>query len=127
MNTKFEGKYIDLELVDGILIGTYKKNIKINLEVAKEIVYTRLNFTNQVPYPAMVVNQGVISMDKAARDFLSSAAGVEGILAGAIIIDSVFTSYLGNFYLQVSRPKIPSRIFTSKSDAMQWLQQFKNK
>lgn len=37
------------ELQDGLLIGTYKKGLKINLEMAKEIVKRRLELTDHKP------------------------------------------------------------------------------
>jgi hypothetical protein len=127
MKKALDSDHVSLEITNGILIGRYKKGLKITLPVAKEIVRVRLEFANNVPMPALVYNMGVISIDKAARDFLSSDAGVEGLTAGAIVIDSIFTSFLGNFYLKVSKPKIPSRLFTNDAEAIKWLGQFVNK
>jgi|SRR5687768_14926381 len=117
--------YVHYELQDDLLIGTYKKGLKISLEMAKEIVKTRLEFTGHKPVVALVYNQGVVSMDKDARDFLASEEGVRGFIAGAIVLDSPVGSFLGNFYLSVSKPKIPARIFSNKEAALKWLQQFR--
>lgn len=117
--------YVRYELQDDLLIGTYKKGLKINLEMAKEIVKTRLEFTDHRPVVVLVLNQGVVSMDKKARDFLSSDEGVRGCIAGAIVLDSPVGSFLGNFFLSVSKPKIPARTFSKKEAALKWLQQFR--
>jgi hypothetical protein len=63
-------------------------------------------------------------MDKEARDYLSSDSANEGLIAGAIIMDSVFTSILGNFFLSVNKPNIPARMFTDKDQAIKWLRKF---
>ena len=118
--------YVHYELQDDLLIGTYKKGLKISLEMAKEIVKTRLEFADHKPVVALVVNQGVLSMDKKARDYLSSDEGVRGLIAGAIVVDTPFGSFLGNFYLAVTDPKMPTRIFSKKEAALKWLQQFRN-
>jgi hypothetical protein len=124
MIDNFMGKYVNLEMHGDILIGTYKKGLKITLPIAKEIVSVRLVFTNNTDLPALILNQGVVSMDKDARDFLSSKEGVKGLKAGAIVLDSPFSSFLGNFFIRISKPKIPAKIFTNKEDALIWLEQF---
>ena len=119
-----KGKYVNLEMYGNILIGTYKKGLKITLPIAKEIVIMRLIFTNNTDLPALILNQGVISMDKEARDFLSSKEGIKGLKAGAIVLDSPFSSFLGNFFIKISKPKIPAKIFSNKEDALKWLEKY---
>lgn len=116
--------YVHLELQDDLLIGTYKKGLKITLDIAKEIVRTRLEFTDYKPVVALAYNQGVISMTKEARDYLA-VEGIKAVIAGAIVLDSPVGTIIGNFYLSVAKPKIPTRIFTKTEGAMKWLQQFR--
>ena len=116
--------YVYYEVKDNILIATYKKGNRINLDIAKKIVEDRLKFTGNKSMAVLVYNHGVLSMDKEARDYLSSAAGSQGLKAGAIILDSAFTSMLGNFFLSVSKPVIPAKLFTNVSQAIKWLQKF---
>jgi hypothetical protein len=121
---KIDTPYILYEIRDNILIATYKKGLKINLDTARKIVADRRAVMGNKSMPVMVLNQGVISMDKEARDYLSSEDANRGLKAGAIISDSVFTSILSNFFLSVSKPKIPAKLFTSQDQAMKWLQKF---
>lgn len=116
--------YVLLEMKDGILHGTYKKGLKITLEIARAIVAARLEFTEGKDLPAVIFNQGVVSMDKAARDFLASPDGTKGIKAAAMMLDSAFSSFLGNFYLSVNKPPMPVRIFTNTNAALKWIQKF---
>jgi len=124
MKQELDTNYVHLELRDGMLVGTYKKGLKINLSIAREIVQSRLAFTNNKKLPALIFNQGVISMDKEARQFLSSADGIKGLKAAAIILDSPFGSFLGNFFLAVNKTSMPVRIFTNAGSASKWLAQF---
>jgi hypothetical protein len=119
--------YVHFELRDDLLIGTFKKGLKINLEIATEIVKTWQDFTEHKPVRQLIYNQGVISMDKKARDYLSSEKAVGKVIAGAIVLDSAFGSFLGNFYLSVSKPKMPARIFSKTENALKWLDKFKTK
>jgi hypothetical protein len=124
MKQELDTNYVHLELRDGMLVGTYKKGLKINLSIAREIVQSRLAFTDNKTLPALIFNQGVISMDKEARQFLSSADGIKGLKAAAIILDSPFGSFLGNFFLAVNKTSMPVRIFTNAGSASKWLAQF---
>lgn len=117
--------YVHLELQDDLLIATYKKGLKITLPIAKEVVRSRLEFLNYKPVVAIVYNAGVVSMTKEARDFLSSEEGVAGIIAGAMVLNSPFGSFLGNFYISVAKPVRPIRIFTKSANALKWLKKFK--
>ena len=121
---KIDTPYVLYEIRDNILIATYKKGVKIDLDIARKIVSDRRAVMGNKSMPVMVLNQGVISMDKEARDYLSSPDANRGLIAGAIISDSVFTSILSNFFLSVSKPKIPAKLFTSQDQAMKWLQKF---
>ncbi len=121
---EYDTPYVHLLIKDHILIGHYKKDLKINLDVARQIVHSRLSFTRGKNLPSMIMSEGVISMDKPAREFLASKEGVKGLLASAIIVDSAFSSFLGNFFLKVNKTKIPTKIFLNISKAQEWLQQF---
>lgn len=121
---EYETPFVHLLIKDQILIGSYEKNLKINLNIAKQIVHSRLSFTRGKKMASMIISHGVISMDKAAREFLASDEGVQGLLASAIIVDSAFSSLLGNFFLEVNKTKIPSKVFFNIPKAKKWLQQF---
>lgn len=124
MAQELDTPYVHLKIDGGILIGTYKKGLKITLPIAREIIQTRKDFTEGRPYPALIYNQGVISMDKAAREFMSSEEGIKGLKAAAIILDSPFGSFLGNFFLMVNKTSLPVKIFTTVAPALKWLSQF---
>lgn len=127
MVRELDTPYVHYEIRDKLLIATFKKGLKIDVEIAKEIVKDRLSFTEGKMTVAIVYNQGVVSLDKKARDFFSSPQGNENLKAGAIILDSSFTAVLGNFFLSVNKPNIPARLFTDTDKAIKWLKKFANK
>lgn len=116
-----ETDYVLFELEDDLLIATYKKGKKIGLEAARQIVRDRVDFTQGVPVLALLANQGVISIDKDARAYLSSPEGTRGIKAAAILSDTAATAIIGNFIIQVNKPHIPVRLFINRERAIGWL------
>jgi len=125
MDKVLDTPFVHYQLNDDLLTATYKKGLKISLDMAKDIVKSRLELTNHRPLLVLVYNQGVVSMEKKARDYLSSNEGVSEIIAAAIVLDSPFGSFLGNFFISVTKPKIPARIFSKREDALKWLQKFR--
>jgi hypothetical protein len=119
--------YVTFEIKGDVLHATYKKGIKITLDIARQVVEARLKLTLDRNFAVLIYNQGVISMDKPARDFLASPEGTRGVKAAAMMLDSAFSSFLGNFYLSVNKPPMPVRIFTNTKSALGWLQKFVDK
>lgn len=124
-SNKFEGRILDLWLENGIVCGKYKVE-HINLEAAKLATEERLAFFNDHSYPAFVDYSEVKSTNKEARDFFASPAATTHFLAMGILISSPLGRIMGNFFIQISKPKVPTKIFTDREKAFEWLQQFTN-
>ena len=123
---KFTGKHVDLQWVGPILEATYKQGPKIDLEAAKDIIKERMAFTEGKSILLLVIDSGLVSMDKNARDYLSSNDGIQGIRASALISTSIVNSMLVNFILKISRPDLPVKVFTKREEAISWLNSFAN-
>jgi len=121
---ELDSPYINLRIKDHILVGTYKTDLRINLEAAKEIVRTRISFTGDKKMPSLIIIRGVVSIDKPAREYLSSAEATRGLAAAAMIVHSAFSSSLGNFFLAVHKTNIPVKLFSDTAKAELWLQQY---
>jgi len=125
MNQVIETPYIVMELLEsGILVATYKRRTLVTLEMAREIVQARLEFTGREPRPLLLMNQGVVEIDKSARKYVSSDDGLAGIKAAAIIVDHLSTAIIMSFILSVERPDIPAKMFTRAEKAMRWLETY---
>jgi hypothetical protein len=116
-----------MEIKDGILYFTYLAGKTIHIDVAKEIVQQRLKYTNNTPYPLLVTYEGLRAMDKDSRDYFAAKQGVEGVLAAALVVNSVYTQFFGNMFLRITQTSIPSKLFTDRQEALKWLEQFKPK
>jgi len=116
--------YVHLQVKDNILIGTYKPKTHIDLWIAREIVQTRLAFTQGKKYASIIIGHGIVSMDKPAREYLSSPEATEGIIATAIVVSSKFHRIIGNFFISVNRTPMPVRIFKEVIHAEKWLGKF---
>ena len=121
---KLDTPFVYYSIVGKFLYCTYKKDVNIDLLISKEIVQVRLAFMKGQRMPSVINSEGLVSMDKPAREYLASEAGTEGLIASAIIVQSSFSSVLTNFFLSVNKTKMPVKSFTDFSSAQKWLEQF---
>lgn len=122
----FENDFMKLELREGVLIGWYKTG-PITLELAKQAVAIRTEFVNHEPALMIAAEQGVRGFTRDARQYLGSAEGMQGLIAGAMVTKSAFASHIANFFIRVAmiKTKIPMRTFSDMDEAINWLKDFK--
>src|SRR4051812_43875099 len=118
-----EKKDYSLELETDIIIGRFK-GPNIDLRLAQTIVKDRLSIFNGRKYPVLVIMKSLKNIDKEARDFLASEKGCEGLLAGAIFVNSILENTIANLFLSLTNPLVPTKIFTDEKKAREWLHQF---
>ena len=115
-----------LEIKEGIIYANYKQGVVITLQMAKDMVTQRMDFAKNISYPAVVFIDGVKSVSKEARDYLANE-GTVGLIAGALVIKSTYNAFIGNFFLRLTKPPFPSKMFTDINAALEWLEQYKPK
>ncbi|WP_276368957.1 hypothetical protein [Chryseolinea sp. H1M3-3] len=121
-NASFENEYAKFWLEAGIVYFVYKPNTSLDLHAAKQIVADRIKFQKQVDYPVYCDIREMKKADKEARDFLAKEGSsyTKGV---AIIVDSPMTKIIGNFYLGLNKPTTPTKMFTDKREALEYLNQ----
>ena len=122
----FENDYVQIWIEDGILFSNYKKQLVIDIGVAKQIVKDRMEFTEGKSYFILIDFTHLKSISKEARDYMNTpTGGLQGLLGGAFLSNNVVGTLFVNLYLKVSSPIIPSRFFTNKADSISWLKKIK--
>ncbi|HEU4791809.1 MAG TPA: hypothetical protein VFS71_19145 [Flavobacterium sp.] len=119
----YENDYARFWIADGILFFLYKPDTIIDLKVAQCVVTDRIHFQNERSYPVLCDIRGVISTEKAGRDYLAQSGSILTQAVGLIVHEKVLLT-ISNFYLQVSKPSVPTQIFTKEDDALVYLKQF---
>jgi hypothetical protein len=125
MNAVYENETVKIWIEENIVNGIYKsKNIDLN--TAKQIIADRLKICQGKTYPLLADIRNVQSFTKEARDYIATH-GTELVSATAILTDSPVNKIIGNFYLTISKPQIPTKLFTNKADAEKWLTNYKKR
>ncbi|MES2140929.1 MAG: hypothetical protein V4511_14575 [Bacteroidota bacterium] len=113
----------EYKMEKGFVKGTLYSNF-IDLSIAQKLTEYRVKFQKGKKYPLLSDIKTIKKSTKAARDFMASEEGCEGVIAAAVLIDSPIGSVIINFFIRVSKPLRLTKIFTNEEDAKEWLSQF---
>jgi hypothetical protein len=123
LDPKFESPYVTLSLENGIIYCRYTPDLHLNLEVAKACVEARIFFSKGKGYPLLIDMKGIKSTTGAARKYLATM-GATLVTAGALLTGSVLNKTLGNLFLKIDMPPVPTKMFTNEEKAKLWLRQY---
>lgn len=116
-----DNEYATIESRGNVIIGTIKVDL-MDINVIKDIVELRLKVTEDFkPYPFLVNIRDVKNSTKEVRDFLASKKAAERVTVTALLIDSMVSAAIGNFFMRISKPPVPTKIFTDEGEAIKWL------
>ena len=110
---------------DGVLYQDYPPGTEIKIEDSLgELSIYRSTFCKKVRRPIMVDISNIKKVSKESRDIYSSEKMGDTISAAALIVSNPVSRILGNFYMGISKTKMPVRMFASSGDAKDWLMDF---
>lgn len=122
-------RYIEVwqdEAVPDVVFGVYIPKLEIDLEIAKELVANRLDFTEGKPMYALIDFSNIKSVSKEAREYMNSPeGGLIGVLGGAFVSNNVVATLFINLFLRINKPTVPAKFFTDRQEALAWLSKIK--
>jgi hypothetical protein len=107
---------------DGLVIVKIRDNAYQSLEDAKANLATAISATAGRRRPLLIDIRTAQPLDADARHHYSGQTLVDGFSALALLVESSpFGRMMGNVYLRVARPGVPTRLFTEERRALEWL------
>ncbi len=125
MENQYEDEFLSIKIINGIINCYTKKEMVITYEFAQFALENRIKISGNKFYPLLNDVRNVKYMTKDAMNLLNSDKGTSYLTAGAFIINSKVHEIIGNFFIKFKNHKVPARVFTDKSKAIQWLEQYK--
>jgi len=107
---------------DGLVIVKIRDNAYQSLEDAKKNLATAISATAGRRRPLLIDIRTAQPLDADARHHYSGQTLVDGFSALALLVESSpFGRMVGNVYLRIARPGIPTQLFTEERRALEWL------
>jgi len=107
---------------DGIVGMVFTPRVATDLADALAAVEAMTQLTRGRRSPLLVNLHGAGPQDRPAR--AEFARRDDLVSAVAVIVDTPLSRMLGNFYLTVSKPIAPTRLFDDEGSAVAWLLEF---
>lgn len=107
---------------DGIVHLVWAPRAVMGLDDARAAIDAMAMITGGRPSPLLVDAHLAGPQDRAARSEFTSHGSM--VSAVAILVGTPLSRMMGNFYLAVSRPTAPTRLFEDDVAAVAWLSEF---
>ncbi len=110
---------------DGILYQDYPPGTELGIEDSlNELMVYQTTFCKETKRPIVVNITNIKRVSKESRDIYSSEEMGGLISAAALIVGNPVSRIMGNFYMGISKTKMPVRMFTRTYEAKKWLKDF---
>lgn len=114
-----------MEPDDNVLFFNYRENLDINLPIAKELVASRLEFTNNRKHYMVQHISNTFDIDYEAIQHLKDTEnGLKNILGLACITSGVVSAQIAEILVKQPK-KFPSKIFNTEKEAINWIHELK--
>ena len=111
---------------DGVLSVRIRTNAAQSIANAKENLSAALELGAGQRRPLLVDISEALPLDAEVRHYYSGQVLVDGFTALAMVIHaSPMGRMMGNVYLRVAQPGIPTRLFAEPAHARAWLMTFR--
>lgn len=105
-------------------LAEYATDLRVDLDVAKQIVADRLEFTQHEEHYLVIDLSNVKEVTPEAKDFLQHPnGGLYKIKAAALFANNPVGTLLAQVYAKTPTT-FPCQFFTSREDAIRWIQEF---
>jgi hypothetical protein len=106
----------------GLVIVRVKDRAKQSLDDARQNLAAAVSETRGTRRPLLIDLRTAQPLDADARHHYSGQTLIERFSAMALLVDgSPFGRMMGNVYLRIARPGIPTRLFADETRAFEWL------
>ena len=107
---------------DGVVRLVWSPPVPSGLEDSIATIEAMIELTGDRPAPLLVDVRDAGPQDRAGRlEFINHP---EVVAAVAIVVGNPLSRMMGNFFMNVSKPKKPGRLFDDEAAAVEWLKGF---
>ena len=106
---------------DGIVRVIHVPGAELTLENVQETMAAYLKLYKGKRRPLFIDTKTMKSLSRETRQYYAGEEAVKVASAAALIVGTPVSKVLGNFYLGLSNPHLPTRLFTSEDEALAWL------
>ena len=109
-----------------IIYVQFAKDLKVDLVIAKELVFNRLDFTENKKHYLIIDFSNITNVSPQAKIYMQDPeTGLKNILGAAFIASNPVSTLLANIFTKTSN--IDSKFLRNEKDALSWIVELKRK
>jgi hypothetical protein len=105
----------------GFIRTQVKPGSSIELKDAQENTQAVIDISGGSNYPILVNLTEIRSISKEARDHFSMRGRKPNVLGIAMVVNRPVSVIIGNFFLGLNKPTVPTKLFVSERTAEKWI------
>jgi hypothetical protein len=109
---------------DGTVVLVFEPGCQLDAENTVGVVRAHIAAAAGQKRPTLADLRGMRSATREARELGAAADVVAITLRMAILVGNPVTRVLGNFFMLVTSPKYPTKVFTEEAAARAWLREY---
>ncbi len=109
---------------DGILRIVLNPGAELTLADVEEHIAAARKITGGCKAPLLMDSCRIKSVSREARQFATREEAAKFISAQALLVGSPISRVIASFFLGLNKTPHPTKIFTSESEATEWLKGF---
>jgi hypothetical protein len=106
---------------DGTMVLRFREQARLVGEQGVEVVSAHVAAARGRKLRTLADVRGIVASDRQTRQLAAGPAVAAVTSRMAVLVGDPLSRMLGNFFLRVSRPAYPTRIFTDEAAARRWL------
>ena len=107
---------------DGVVAQRLHSSKTQSLADARENTTAFNQLAADTKRPLLVDMRGTFSTERGVREHYASHEATSRCVAIALVIGSTAGRIIGNLFLSIQSPAVPTRMFTDEASALAWLQ-----
>lgn len=110
---------------EGIVVTRIEAGVQQSLAHAKVNLAATVDACGRRKRPLLVDISRCLPLEPAVRHYYTGEVLIASFLALALVVEATpFGRMMGNIYLRVARPGVPTRLFPDEAGALAWLRTF---
>ena len=109
---------------EGIIHVAISPNVAMTLEDAHEQMRAVATLCEGARRPTLIDLGRMKTMERGARQYFAGPECAKYESAAALVVLSPLAKALGNFFMGLNKPLMPTRLFNDERSAMEWLRGF---
>lgn len=111
-----------LEYKDNIMYVRIIENAELTKKTVREQREGQSELAGEEPFGVLVDGTLTATVTKGAREEMATNVPPNRKATAIVTNNNMVTRLLGNFYMKLNKPTIPTRLFEQEVEALQWLQ-----